>query len=210
MPDRSLVTLRPGDGEVITRRDEREVLILAETPEVAITWSRYAAREEGPALHVHREHTDAFYVLSGELTFLVGAAGEPVRAPAGTYVAVVPGVVHTFTNDGDAESAFLNFHAPACGFGDYLRALRDGTPPAFDADDPPADGGRTPSDIIMSGPGEGERRSVAGHAALVRPGLPELTVVAWALDDPAALPDVAGGRTRHVFADDGRLVDVQA
>jgi quercetin dioxygenase-like cupin family protein len=201
MPDRGLVTLRPGDGEVITRRDEREVLILAETPEVAITWSRYAPREEGPDLHVHREHTDAFYVLSGELTFLVGAAGEPVRAPAGTYVAVVPGVVHTFTNDGDAESTFLNFHAPACGFGDYLRALRDGTPPSFDADDPPADGGRDPGDIIISAPG----------AAARKPALPELVVAEWALDDPTELPEATGRRsTRHVFAAGDRLIDVQA
>jgi quercetin dioxygenase-like cupin family protein len=209
-PSSPLTILRPADGEVITRRAEREVLILAETPEVAITWSRYAGRQAGPDLHVHHEHTDAFYVLSGELTFLVGAAGEPVRAPAGTYAAVVPGVVHTFTNDGDAESTFLNFHAPASAFGDYLRALRDGTPPSFDAADPPADGGRTPSDIIMSRPGEGERRTVDGRAAVVKPGLPELTVVEWALDDPAQLPDAAGARTRHVFAGDGRVVDVQA
>ena len=34
---------------------------------------------------------------------------------------VPPGVVHGFDNDGPGEARFLNFHAPGCGFVQYLR-----------------------------------------------------------------------------------------
>src|SRR5688572_32300594 len=103
--------MRPG-GEVITDEERRELVILAERPELTVTWTRYAAGEGGPDLHVHRDHTDAFYVLEGELTFAVGPAGERVRVGAGGFVAVPPNVVHTFANESGAEARWLNLHAP--------------------------------------------------------------------------------------------------
>src|SRR5439155_694180 len=81
--------------------------------------------EEGPDPHVHRRHTDAFYVLEGELELGLGpGAAEIVRATPGTFVAAPPEVVHTFRNASGVEAVFLNFHAPSMGFGDMLRALR--------------------------------------------------------------------------------------
>jgi len=38
--------------------------------------------------HVHHEHTDAFYVLEGELTFETGREAETITVPAGGFVAV--------------------------------------------------------------------------------------------------------------------------
>jgi quercetin dioxygenase-like cupin family protein len=99
------VLVRPGDGEPITKKERRDVAILAERELLTATWSRYAAGERGPDLHVHREHTDAFYVLDGELTFTVGSGAERIRVPAGGFVAVPPHVVHTFVNQGPAEAA---------------------------------------------------------------------------------------------------------
>ena len=61
--------------------------------------------------HVHHEEDDAFYILEGEMTFLVG--GDPVPAPPGTFVLVPPGVEHGFRNDGDVPVRMLNLHAPA-------------------------------------------------------------------------------------------------
>jgi quercetin dioxygenase-like cupin family protein len=127
---------------MITRRQGREVVILVESEELTITWSRYAPSEVGTDLHVHREHVDAFYVLDGELTFGLGPDGEPVSVAAGGFVAVPPNVVHSFRNESDAEASWLNFHAPEKGFAAYLRAARDGVPDTqFDSFDPPADGG---------------------------------------------------------------------
>jgi quercetin dioxygenase-like cupin family protein len=61
--------------------------------------------------HSHDDEDDAFYILEGELTFIV--AGEEVAAPPGTFVLVPPGVVHGFRNDGTAAVRMLNIHAPA-------------------------------------------------------------------------------------------------
>jgi mannose-6-phosphate isomerase-like protein (cupin superfamily) len=61
--------------------------------------------------HVHEDEDDAFYILDGELTFVLG--DDEVAAPAGTFVLVPPGVEHGFHNDGDSPVRILNIHAPA-------------------------------------------------------------------------------------------------
>jgi mannose-6-phosphate isomerase-like protein (cupin superfamily) len=71
--------------------------------------------------HVHADEDDAFYILSGELTFLL--AGERVPAPPGTFVLVPPGTEHGFRNDGEEPVRMLYIHAPA-GF-DRRIGLRD-------------------------------------------------------------------------------------
>jgi quercetin dioxygenase-like cupin family protein len=127
------------------RNPNRRVVILRESPELDVTWSRFAGGERGAALHVHREHVDAFHVLEGVVTFTVGPDAEKVDAPAGTFVLVPPGVVHGFDIDTDATTTYLNFHAPSTGFAAYLRRERDG----FDSFDPPADGGRPVSEAVV-------------------------------------------------------------
>ena len=61
--------------------------------------------------HVHADEDDAFYILEGELTFLLG--DEELPAPPGTFVLVPPGVEHGFRNDGASPVRMLNVHAPA-------------------------------------------------------------------------------------------------
>jgi mannose-6-phosphate isomerase-like protein (cupin superfamily) len=61
--------------------------------------------------HVHAEEDDAFYILEGEMTFVLG--DEEVAAPPGTFVLVPPGVEHAFRNDRDRPVRMLNIHAPA-------------------------------------------------------------------------------------------------
>ena len=61
--------------------------------------------------HVHADEDDAFYILEGELTFLLDDGD--VAAPAGTFVLVPPGVRHGLRNDGDVPVRILNLHAPA-------------------------------------------------------------------------------------------------
>ena len=175
--------LRLEDGETISKRDAREVAILVARPEVTITWSRYAPGERGPSLHVHREHTDAFYVLEGELTFELGPQAEELRAPAGTFVAAPPNVGHGFLNASGAEARWLNIHAPDAGFAAYMRGARDGVKVEFDSFDMPEDGGRPAGDAVVIAPGE-----------------------------PIALPEmrvVVGGTDGYRFeAGDGRVVAI--
>ena len=68
---------------------------------------------------MHKDEDDAFYVLEGDLTFIV--EDEDVVAGPGTFVLVPPGVRHTFANRTDAVTRFVNVHAPA-GFDLRLEA----------------------------------------------------------------------------------------
>ena len=172
------------DGERITAKERRDVAILASHDDLTITWSRYAAGERGPDLHVHREHTDAFYVLEGELTFTVGRGAEQVRVAAGGFVAVPPNVVHTFANEGPAESSWLNLHAPDMGFAAYMRAAREGLGSSWDSFDPPADGGRPAAEAVVAGPGEGEPLPAGERAVVLKGALTDLRVAEWVLDAP--------------------------
>jgi quercetin dioxygenase-like cupin family protein len=183
-PTLASVFVRRRDGETITAKERRELIILAAADELTITWSRYAAGERGLGLHVHREHTDAFYVLEGELTFEVGSRGDRIRAGAGGFVAVPPNVVHTFASDGQAESRWLNFHAPDMGFAAYLRDARDGLAAAWDSCDPPADGGRRASEVIVVAPGEDEALAADDRAVALKGALTDLRVAEWLLDGP--------------------------
>ena len=75
---------------------------------------------EGPGVHDHDDHVDAFFVLDGEVGFTVD--GESFVAGAGTFVAATRGVSHTFTSS-PGGGRLLNIHAPSTGFHDRLREM---------------------------------------------------------------------------------------
>ena len=108
MPERAVV-IPPGGG---VRTGNVEFLGLSEhSPRVTVSVITMAPNAHGPGSHVHADEDDAFYVLDGELTFLLDE-GE-VAAPSGTFVLVPPGVNHTFRNALDRPTRVLNIHAPA-------------------------------------------------------------------------------------------------
>jgi mannose-6-phosphate isomerase-like protein (cupin superfamily) len=72
---------------------------------------------------VHRRHAESFYVLEGELTFTVG--DRELRAEAGSWVQVPPGVPHTFAYPEKRSGRFLDIHTPSCGFGTFLRGSHE-------------------------------------------------------------------------------------
>jgi quercetin dioxygenase-like cupin family protein len=155
------VLLAPGEGELMADEPAKTLRALSDREELALTWFRYAAGEAGPDLHIHERHTDAFYVLTGELSVALGPDGaHKVHARAGAFVAAPAGLAHTFANESGAEVTFLNIHAPNMGFTEMMRARRDGRDEdaeRFDQVPPPPDGGRPLSDATISLPGEGER-----------------------------------------------------
>src|ERR671923_122385 len=118
--------LRPGEGETVFDEARRTLRILVDREELTTTWFRYAPGEKGPDPHIHRRHTDAFYVLEGELELALGpGAAEIVRATAGTLVAAPPEVVHNFRNafrnPGPGRARVLNVHTPDGGFTGRVR-----------------------------------------------------------------------------------------
>jgi len=107
-PDHAVI-VPPGGG---VRFGNVEFLGLSEhTPRVNVSVITMAPNREGPGSHVHQAEDDVFYVLDGELTFLL--ADGDVAAPAGTFVLVPPGVEHTFANRTAEPVRVLNIHAPA-------------------------------------------------------------------------------------------------
>ena len=140
----------PGGGEVVGDTPDRRVEILCEDDALHATWSRFGPRREGADLHIHRHHTDLFYVLEGELTARLGVEDEQVALPEGTLARLPPYVVHGFRNASDADVRYLNLHAPGQGFAAYMRGIRDRSPVPFDQEDPPAEGLRPASDAAIT------------------------------------------------------------
>jgi quercetin dioxygenase-like cupin family protein len=105
--------IRPGEGERIRRHR-----VLAELPQIEALELFFPADFEGVDPHTHADHTDSFYVLEGEVEFLLD--GEWHRAGPGTFLSVPPNVVHGFRPSG-VDLRLLNFHTPNAGFIERLR-----------------------------------------------------------------------------------------
>jgi quercetin dioxygenase-like cupin family protein len=145
------VLIPDGEGEIVGDSRTRRVEILSDADQLNATWSRFGPHRVGAELHVHRRHSDLFYVLDGELTVRLGRTDDGVVVPAGTLARVPPLVVHGFRNGSDADVRYLNFHAPGRQFADYLRAMRDGRDFSYDQHPPPPDGGRAWTDAVVGG-----------------------------------------------------------
>jgi uncharacterized cupin superfamily protein len=155
------IVIPPGEGELVGDSPGRRVEILSDHDALHATWSRFGPGREGADLHVHRRHTDLFYVLEGELTIRLGVDDEGVVVPAGQLARVPPLVVHGFRNGSDADVRYLNLHAPGQGFAAFMRSRRDGRPISYDQHPPPDDGGRPTSQAAIG----------RGEAVLDRPRL---------------------------------------
>jgi mannose-6-phosphate isomerase-like protein (cupin superfamily) len=81
---------------------------------------------EGPPQHIHYEHDETFFVISGTPTFACGDQTIPARP--GTLVTAMPGTPHTFANPGEQAVVMLCTVTPDryIGFFRELAALRPG------------------------------------------------------------------------------------
>ena len=135
--------------EKILRSEKREISILVATEGVTITQARYSAGEEVAGPHVHHEHTDAFYILEGEVTFEIGRESETITVSSGGFVAVPPEAAHSLRNESDRPARWLTIHAPDGGFASFMRGIRDGVEVEWDISAVPANGGRSASEAIV-------------------------------------------------------------
>jgi quercetin dioxygenase-like cupin family protein len=108
------IVLGPGDGEQVG-----DSVVKAARPELSFLEGVVDPGGEVKP-HFHRAQSDSFYVLEGELEFLVG--DRIVTATAGSYVLSPSGVVHGFKNVSGHPARVLNIHAPG-GFVEYRREL---------------------------------------------------------------------------------------
>jgi mannose-6-phosphate isomerase-like protein (cupin superfamily) len=195
------IVIAPGGGEVVGDSPERRVEILADHEALNATWSRFGPGCEGADLHVHRRHTDLFFVLEGELTIRLGPEDESAVVPAGALARVPPLVVHGFRNGSDGDVRYLNFHAPGREFATYMRALRDGRSFSYDQHPPPADGGRPAREAVIGG---GE--ALADGMVLLA-DVEEIAISESASDPagPAPAPHLHSRHVESVYVLDGEL-----
>jgi len=76
-----------------------------------------AAPGYAPAPHIHHREDESFYVLEGEMTFLLG--DRWIDASRGSFVLVPGGTTHTFQNRSDERAGILNFGVP----GDFEKEM---------------------------------------------------------------------------------------
>jgi gentisate 1,2-dioxygenase len=133
-----------------TDGDNRDGCILAESEGLSLIYGRRPGGERVTGLHVH-QHTEAFYVLEGELAFEVGAERERVTLGAGGFVAVPPGVAHAYGTAGDRPARWLVIHAPDGGFAAFMRGLVEGRHVEWDMAPVPPSGGTGADNVVVSG-----------------------------------------------------------
>jgi mannose-6-phosphate isomerase-like protein (cupin superfamily) len=125
---------QPGETRSFTMGpDPVSVLVdgSATNGEFAVIEAALTAGIPGPPPHVHHDGLDEiWYVLDGELEFLVG--DSTVRASRGAVAVIPAGTVHTFSNVGDTTARWIGIFRPAGGL-----AMLEELAPAFPADGPP-------------------------------------------------------------------------
>jgi quercetin dioxygenase-like cupin family protein len=129
------------EPEPILQSEKRDISILVAREDVTITRARYATGQQVAGPHVHHQHTDAFYVIEGELTFEIGHERRTITVSPGGYVAVPPGAAHSLATNGDRPARWLTIHTPDGGFAGFMRAIRDGLNVDWDIAAVPAGGG---------------------------------------------------------------------
>ena len=67
--------------------------------------------DSGPPVHVHRHEDEGFYILHGEVTFVVD--GTEVRLRAGEFLNIERGERHTWRNDTSSEARMHVTFSPA-------------------------------------------------------------------------------------------------
>ena len=128
--ERKPVVLHQGEGDFLQTQVERVVKADGALTENHFSFTVVTGRAGfgGPPAHRHHRNDEAFFVLEGKFTFLVG--DETVDVGPGAFVYVPAGTVHAFTGHGRPDGRLLEIFAPADfeGYFEELAALRaDGT-----------------------------------------------------------------------------------
>ena len=92
--------------------------------------------QAGPPPHIHEREDETFWVLEGELEFMVGDG--TVRAPAGSFVHAPRGIPHTYKNVGTTPSKYVAMIQPA-GLEKFFEEVSE---PVEDPSAPPPDHGQ--------------------------------------------------------------------
>jgi mannose-6-phosphate isomerase-like protein (cupin superfamily) len=139
-----------GSGEPISDNPARQSGFVIAREELTITHASYVAGEQVAGRHIHHQHTNAFYILEGEVIFEIGPEAETITVSAGGFVAAPPGLAHSFRVGDSGPASWLTIHAPDGGFAAFMRGLRDGHQVEWDIVPVPAKGGLPAGEAVIS------------------------------------------------------------
>ncbi|HWR48262.1 MAG TPA: cupin domain-containing protein [Pseudonocardiaceae bacterium] len=119
----SIAIVRPGEGEIVSAGPMRGRIL----EDGGRTQHRLGVMEltiplhvDGPPQHIHHEHEETFYVVSGTPTFTCGT--DTITAELGRLVVAPIGAPHTFANPGEVPVIILCTVTPDL-YIDYFREL---------------------------------------------------------------------------------------
>jgi quercetin dioxygenase-like cupin family protein len=172
----------PGEGESLFGG---RIVLKSGLEQLTVTESWFATARPGADPHFHREHSDSFYVLEGELAIRIGDA-EHLVGPGGT-VSAPPGFVHGFRST--MPTRFLNFHTPDARFAEHLRERDRGEPGGFDSVDAGPGDGLTDTGAVLLHAGEGEALRANNRVATIKIGTDDLCLIEFELEPTHEGPD---------------------
>ena len=116
--DRSIMTQQPtlrnpAEGRTIAVVGDvyRFLATGDDTNEKYAMWEAIVPPGGGPPPHVHSREEEGFYILEGEITFLIGE--QRVVATAGMFANMPVGTPHSFRNESSKPAKMLISVAPA-------------------------------------------------------------------------------------------------
>jgi quercetin dioxygenase-like cupin family protein len=132
--DERSIVLRPGEGRTVSVRGDRYTYKATADQTggaYGLVETAVPAGSAGPPPHIHPGEEEAFYVLEGELTVLLDE--RELVAPAGAFLLVPRGTVHTFSNRTQREARLLVIISPG-GFEGAFAEMAEVIP---SAEEPP-------------------------------------------------------------------------
>ena len=108
------IVLAAGEGREIVGPTGQPMIVKADKATTAGAYAliqySHAVGAPGPPPHIHREHEEAFYVIEGELTLLIG--DNTIAVETGGFAIVPRGVRHSPSNMGSVPVRFFFITSP--------------------------------------------------------------------------------------------------
>jgi mannose-6-phosphate isomerase-like protein (cupin superfamily) len=113
--NKGIIVRRPGEGDAIPGPYSRDILVKASGSDTGAAYSllEFTAPPGGAwtVPHIHEGEEEAWYILEGQMTFRLD--DRTVEAPAGSFLLIPRGTLHTFGNIGSTVAKYLAIFSPA-------------------------------------------------------------------------------------------------